>query len=84
MSLTSFLSMPALGESKYNGYYQIPVFFLLLTRDAQENYARPAACRPAGLALVQRLCHAKSEAPRRRRGANFADRSNPIAYSYAQ
>ena len=74
----------SVGECPMWAYYRTPVFFLLLTGDAQENYALPAACRPAGIALVQRLCHAKSEAPWRRRSANFADRSDPIAYSYAQ
>ena len=52
-----------------------------------ERKLRELAALPGGAGgwspCLPRLCHAESEAPRRPRGVNFADRLNPIAYSYA-
>ncbi len=74
------------GEFDLLPYHCSPVFFLLLTGAAKENFVgqeRARLARSTGSTPVQRFCHANSETQRRRRSANFADRLSPIAYSYA-
>jgi hypothetical protein len=71
------------GEWTGLGDNRPPVFSPYLTGDAKENYAHRVSRRSRSRALWLRPCHAKSEAPRRRYSANFADPVSPIAYSYA-